>query len=306
MKTEKHSFLALAFTALIILCGMTAIFIAKNLLHDHKEEAVSVNMPSGNGLYFAQQNTDITLSYPWDGVTEGTEFLTEGAPEWLSDSNESFSKIFSVYPTVSDTEYSSSFAVAEGTYYLKYDYTNSSLGYSKEIDLAFEEVGGLISFNIIDNSAQTPSSDAINAVYEAIGESAYSNQKSDEALIIPLDELTAGKTVNLSEYRYNEEEEIYEFIDTSDLSFFKKDPISDFFRKYCSYCSENKLSNKDAQHIYTLLRYGNYGCIYSNGQIYLTYSITDFGTLTLVWSVEKEELCAMSVDAREANPGIVD
>ena len=82
-----------------------------------------------------------------------------------------------------------------------------------------------------------------------------------------------------------------EEIDTSKTG----SPVEDFFMMYCGYTADIRDDNKgspvpdryiEAQYIYTLLYFGSYAAAYSDGAIYLTYTVSDFGSLTLSWWVD--------------------
>ncbi|MBR6675821.1 MAG: hypothetical protein IKL24_00630 [Clostridia bacterium] len=291
------SLLAIIIALSIVILGAVSIYSAKDLLPTHKGNAVAVPLSSGGGLYFAQMGTDITLSYPWSLVSESTEYTDEGVPGWLQASGEAFSRLFPV-SSIPVSLKNHSFTVAGEIWFLNAEYSAEGLGVLKNTRLAIKEGGGVVAY-ISETQNSRVDSKTVNQVYEVIGKAAFDNQSSQSNMILldPLDSLTRGESVARESLVYNEDTKQYDRVDLSSHSFFDKDPVEDFFRKYCRYCSENGVSNREAQQIYTLLRYGTYACIYSNGQIYLTYSLTDFGTLTLVWDVASTELSAMSLDA---------
>lgn len=263
--------LCILLTVAIIGAGALAMLSLRRILPNYKNSTVDVDLPlEDGGLYFAHQNTDLSLSYPWSILSESDSYISSAPPQWIIDSTATLGEAFELDISTKD---GLSYICKDGVWFINAK-TNDAYN-PTTVQGAFLEGGKLISFRASQSSTGA-TSEEINTAYETIGKAAYNNQNKKDGLIRYLDTLRNKKPIPAEK----------------DPSY----PLCDFFSRYCAYSADASADSDSALHVYTILRYGTYACIYSEDRIFLVYNLEDFGKLTLSWNVSNSKLVDMILE----------
>ncbi|MBR5452783.1 MAG: hypothetical protein IKV54_01760, partial [Clostridia bacterium] len=254
MKNKKsfiYSLLALFLGVAIAVGGTAAMVTAADMIPDHKNSTVSLPLPEGGGVKFLEGVPGIDELYPLNLFQDGE--VTEGFNAPL----ESYEAMRSYFVTVVNPKDNTA-AKKDG--FICVNVNDESVPYRYVIN---EDDNALVGFSVPIKNKEVTSAE-IDNVYNKIIASADAVQKDKGALKSCLSELNLGSDITGG---------------------YTGDPITDFFYFYCSYSRWMNCATEEAQYIYLLLTHGSYAAVYSGGAIYLTYTISDFGSLTLSWSI---------------------
>jgi|GEM_PF-5019819 len=279
MKNKKslfYSLLALFLGIIIIVGGTAAMAAAADMIPDHKDSTVSVPLPDGDGMVYFEGVPDVDRLYPFtlfrsdDTVSNATMF-----PE---DIYSAVAGNFDWYPADSVTA-----AAKDGFIWL------NAVGAEESYQCVTTLDRGLIAVACTGNLYDVTTSD-IEYARTRVAESAADAQNNHNVLKKHITALISGEEIDVAK---------------------SGAPVEDFFKMYCGYSADIRDANLDrptedryieAQYIYTLLYFGSYAAAYSDGAVYLTYTVSDFGSLTISWWVDDLSFKGMALDSRQVLP----
>ena len=279
MKNKKslfYSLLALFLGIIIIVGGTAAMAAAADMIPDHKGSTVSVPLPDGGGAVYFEGVPGIDRLYPLnlfhpDDTVNNPTMMPEDIYSAVVNN-------FDWYPTDSVT------AAAKDGFILL-----NAVGDEGSYQCVTTLNRGLLAVSSAGDDYTVTTAD-IEAAHNKVAESAALAQNNHTVLRQHITALISGDEIDLAK---------------------TGSPVEDFFKMYCGYTADIRDDNIgssvpdryiEAQYIYTLLYFGSYAAVYSDGMIFLTYTVSDFGTLTLSWSAKDLSFRGMALDARQALP----
>lgn len=279
MKNRKsflYSLLAIFLGAAIAVGGTAAMFTAADMIPDHKGNTVNVPLPDGDGMVYFEGVPDIDGMYPF--TLFRSDDAVNNATMMPEDIYSAVAGNFDWYPTHSVTA-----AAKDGFIWI------NAMGEEQSYQCVTTLDRGLLAIVGTGNAYDVTTSD-IESARNKVAESAADAQNNHNVLKNHITALVSGEEIDVAK---------------------SGAPVEDFFRMYCGYSADIRDANLgspterrhiEAQYIYTLLYFGSYAAAYSDGAIYLTYTVSDFGSLTLSWWVENLSFRGMALDSRQVLP----